>query len=80
MLAGVALFVLFFWYFQFDGLIINYNNTSLLLKYLFTVSFLPLGLYFGLYFYGGRKNANHVGGLFFLTLIVIVAIGYLLHH
>ncbi len=80
MACGVALSAFFFWYFKFDGLIISYKDTSLLLKYLFTIAFLPLGLYLGLYFYGGRKNANQVGGLFFLTLVIIIAIGYLFHH
>lgn len=80
MLVALAFASFFFWFFKFDGVVINDKNTTQFLEFLFTVSFLPLGLYFGLYFYGGRKNANQVGGLFFLTLVVIILIGYFLHR
>ena len=77
MVSCSVLFFFFFWYFNLDGVKIDFSNLSLTLKMLFTTAFLPLGLYSGLYFYSGRDNANQIGGMAALLLVCAYIIGYL---
>lgn len=80
MLLGLMVGAFFFWYFKLDGKVIDFNDTSLVLKSIITVSSLIIGLYFGLLFYGGKKIALQLGGGLGLLLILSYVIGYLLHH
>jgi hypothetical protein len=44
-----------------------------------TDAFLLVGLYCGLYFYGGKKLANQIGGGLAILLTVAYIVGFLLH-
>lgn len=74
MFLGLTLCIFFLWYFKFDGVKIDFTNKLVLLKSLVPIFSLILGLYFGLYFYGGKRIANQIGG----GIIIFVIIGYLL--
>ena len=79
MTLGVMAFAYLFWYFELDGSVIDYNDTSLVLKMVLTSSSLPLGLYFGLYFYGGKRLAAQIGEGLALLMFLGYVIGFFLH-
>ena len=72
-------FFFFFAYFDQSGTEIQYRNLNYMLKTITTTAFLPLGLYFGLYFYGGKKLAMQIGGWLALLLILSYLIGFITH-
>ncbi len=67
-------------YFNQAGTSIEYTNTIYMLKLIATQAFLPLGLYFGLYFYSSKKLALQIGGGMALLLVIANLLGFLLHH
>jgi hypothetical protein len=79
LIFAVAFFALYS-YFGLSGGAINYQNTSSTIKLLATVALLPLGLYLGLLFYGGRRIALQLGGGLALLLVFSYLVGFLLHH
>jgi hypothetical protein len=70
--AAVLFFVLFA-LFGLDGQMLNLTNGRLLIKMIVTATPLPLGLYFGLYFYSGRKLANQLGG----AAVIVLLLGFI---
>jgi hypothetical protein len=66
--------------FELSGGAIDYQNTSSSTKLLATVALLPLGLYLGLLFYGGKRIALQLGGGLALLLVFSYLAGFLLHH
>ena len=56
--------------FRLDGKAFNIRNGRLFLEMIVTAIPLPLGIYFGLYFYSGRKLATQLGGAVAIVLIL----------
>ena len=73
MLCAAALFFVLFGAFGLDGKVLDFNNEPVLMEMLLTVIPLPLGLYFGLYFYSGRKLAIQLGG----AAVIILVLGFI---
>lgn len=67
----------FLWFFKLDGIVIDYKNTSLLLKMVFATSLLPIGLYLGLYFCHSKKLAIQIGWGSALFLATSFIFGYI---
>ena len=79
LISAVAFFSLY-GYFGLSGGAIDYQNTPSTIKLLVTISLLPLGLYFGLLFYGGKRIALQLGGGLGLLMVLAYLIGFLVHH
>ena len=62
MLLALLICAFFLWYFHLDGAAVDYKNPSLVIKFLFTLAFLPLGLYFRLYFLLGNNSLQELRG------------------
>jgi hypothetical protein len=79
MLLGFLGSIFFFWYFKLNGEVINYRNTPVFLGFILGFLSLLIGLYFGFYFYGGKKLANQIGGGFALLFLVACIFSFLFH-
>lgn len=79
MILGVLGFSFFFWYFKLDGAKIEYRNLEYVIKMLFTYSFIPAGLGFGLYFAHSKKFALQLGLGLEILIIIGYIIGFLIH-
>lgn len=79
MFLGLIGFGFFYWYFDQAGARVEYRNVNSMLEILISFSFLIVGLYFGLYFYSGKKLANQIGGGSLLFLVIAYILGFLLH-
>jgi hypothetical protein len=77
--AAIAFFTCFLLFNQ-AGTPIQYTNLSYMAKMILTDVFLPVGLYFGLYYYSGRRLAAQVGGGLALFLVVAYLVGLIAHH
>jgi hypothetical protein len=79
MALGSLTFFFLFWLFRLDGVILDFKNTALFLKILVATAVLPVSLYFGLYFYSGRRLANQIAGGVAAFLVICFLLGFLLH-
>jgi hypothetical protein len=70
MFCTALLFFGLFALFGLDGRIFDVKNGRLLIEMIMTAIPLPIGLYFGLYFYSGRKLANRLGGAVAIVLVL----------
>ena len=59
MTLGVMAFAYLFWYFELDGSVIDYNDTSLVLKMVLTSSSLPPRTFFRPVFFREEKGSLH---------------------
>jgi hypothetical protein len=80
MFLGFILCCFFIWFFSLSGQTIDYTNPELVLKFVFASAFIPLGLYFGLLFYGGKRIAIQLGGGLGLLMALSYVIGFFLYH
>lgn len=79
MLLGTILFFSSIIYFNQSGTKIEYRNLNYILKMVLTYGIALSSLYFGLYFYHGKKIAMQIGGGLALLLIISFILGFLLH-
>lgn len=79
MCLGIAAAIFFFWFFKFDGVVIDARNPVLVMKFLLTVLCLIAGLYFGLRFVSGKKAAAQIGGGLVIFMLIAFTIGFLRH-
>ena len=79
MVLGLLVTVFLYFYFNLWGAKIEYRNLPFVLKVLLADFFLPVGLYFGLYFSHSKKLALQIGGGLTVLLIVGYLVGLLIH-
>ena len=72
MLCAAVLFFGLIGLFGLNGKILDLKNERVLIEMIVAVVPLPLGLYFGLYYYSGRKLANQLGG----AALIVLALGF----
>ncbi len=77
-LSAICFFSLSHW-FNLFGSTIEYQNPQYVLKMFIADAFIPIGLYFGLYFYQDKKTAKLIGGGMAVFLIVAYVLGLLIH-
>ena len=78
-LGAIRFFSSFVYFFGGSTDSIEYKNFDYMLRLLCISSFALFGLYFGLYFFSGKKLAIQLGGGMALLLLVAYLIGSLLH-
>jgi len=80
MFLGFVASCFFIWFFRLNGQVVDFKDKALVLKFIFASAFLPVGLYVGLLFYGGKKIAIQLGGGLGFLMVLAYAIGFLIHH
>jgi hypothetical protein len=56
--------------FGLDGKMLDLRDERVFTEMIATAIPLPVGLYFGLYFYSGKKLANQLGGAALIVLVI----------
>jgi apolipoprotein N-acyltransferase len=68
------------WLFNLSGQTIDFKDPALVLKFILASATLPIALYFGLLFYGGKKIALQLGGGLGVLMAFAYLLGFLIHH